>query len=122
MSSHSITTTLCGEVEILKGLHLDYQCALTADVQVYHDKGDRWTPPSTDYEVSEITSLEFEYMSYCDDEEKDLTLMEYCLRHGEEYHEILQVVTDIAEEYVEEKLNEYVAWNPSELTEYEPYT
>lgn len=121
MSNHFLSTALSGEIKVLEGLHLDYQCALTADVQVYHDKGDRWTPPSTEYEVSEITSLEFEYMSYFDSEEKDLTLTEYCLRHGEEYHVILQVVTDIAKEYVEETLHEYVESHPDELTEYESY-
>ena len=121
MSSHSITTALTGEVKILEGLHLDYQCAITADVNVDHDKGDQWNPPTTDYEVTEITSCEFEYMSYFDEEEKDLTLTEYCLRHGKDYHEVLHVVTEITNEYMEEHLNDYISRNPCELDDYESY-
>jgi hypothetical protein len=74
----------------VRSRYLKDWCAITADVNVDHDKGDRWNPPTTDYEVAEITSLEFEYMSYFDDEGKDLTLTEYCLRHGKEYHEASQ--------------------------------
>tara|TARA_Y100000361_G_scaffold35863_1_gene30302 strand:+ start:7846 stop:8214 length:369 start_codon:yes stop_codon:yes gene_type:complete len=120
MSSHSITTTLCGEVEILKGLHLDYECVITADVNVDHDRGDQWNPPTTDYEVTEVTSLHYEFKSYFDDELKDLTLMEYCLRRGEEYDEILQVVTEVANEYMEEHLNEYISQNACDLIKNEP--
>lgn len=121
MSSHSITTALSGEIKILEGLYLDYECVVSANIQVNHDKGDQWNPPSTDYDLEEVTSLEFEYMSYFDEAERDLNLTEYCLRHGEEYHEVLQVVTDVTREYVEEQILEYASQNDCDLTEYEPY-
>tara|TARA_R100000458_G_C8171521_1_gene171828 strand:- start:135 stop:503 length:369 start_codon:yes stop_codon:yes gene_type:complete len=120
MSSHSITTGLSGEIKILEGLYLDYECVVSADVNVDHCEGDSLTPSMTDYEVTEITSCEFEYMSYFDEDERDLNLTEYCLRHGGEYHEVLQVVTDVTREYVEEQLNEYVSQNACDLIEYEP--
>lgn len=119
MSTHRVDTVLDGEVMLLSDLHVTYECKVDAGITLTRYSGDDTTPPMMEIELDEIHSIEMVFKSYFDAEDKDLTLMEYCLRHGREYATILHKTDQILGEHIEEQLQEYVCNAPEDLCEIE---
>jgi hypothetical protein len=91
----STTSMSDDELEITKGEYAGKlaEWYATADVYVYHDKGDRDTPPCTDYEFAGLTYVEFSI-----GEGKEY------VTQNEASSELIEIVTDMVREIVQAAL------------------